>query len=70
VEHRGPQPAPGYDFLEILLDAFEARGLHYSVAAVSINGRFGPTPLVVSEASCPVLEGPQLLLPVDGRVAA
>jgi len=54
----GLNPPPGYDFLEILQVALEARGLHYSVAAVSHNANIGPAPLVGWEASCPVLEGP------------
>jgi endonuclease/exonuclease/phosphatase family metal-dependent hydrolase len=36
----------GYDFLEVLEDELEARGLHYSVAAVSHNANIGPAPLV------------------------
>jgi endonuclease/exonuclease/phosphatase family metal-dependent hydrolase len=55
----GLNPPPGYDFLEILENDLTARGLHYEVAAVSHNAKIGPAPLVVSESSCPVLEGPE-----------
>jgi endonuclease/exonuclease/phosphatase family metal-dependent hydrolase len=55
----GLNPPPGYDFLAILQSDLEARGLHYEVAAVAHNADIGPAPLVVSEKSCPVLEGPK-----------
>jgi endonuclease/exonuclease/phosphatase family metal-dependent hydrolase len=55
----GLNPPPGYDFLAILEGDLEARGLHYSVAAVAHNAHIGPAPLVVSEEICPVLEGPK-----------
>jgi endonuclease/exonuclease/phosphatase family metal-dependent hydrolase len=55
----GLNAPPGYDFLEILQGDLEARGLHYSMAAISHNANIGPAPLVVSEKSCPVLEGPK-----------
>ena len=55
----GLNPPPGYDFLAILEGDLEARGLHYEVAAVAHNASIGPAPLVVSEETCPVLEGPQ-----------
>lgn len=55
----GLNPPPGYDFLAILQADLEARGLHYEVAAVSHNAKIGPAPLVGSEKSCPVLEGPK-----------
>src|SRR5665811_1824940 len=42
----GLSPPPGYDFLEILEGSLEARGLHYSVAAVANNANIGPAPLV------------------------
>jgi endonuclease/exonuclease/phosphatase family metal-dependent hydrolase len=38
---------PSYDFLEILLGALAARGLDYSVAAVSDNLTVGPLPLLL-----------------------
>ena len=55
----GLDPPPGYDFLAILQGDLEARGLHYEVASVAHNAKIGPAPLVGSEESCPVLEGPQ-----------
>jgi len=55
----GFNPPPGYEFLAILQGALEARGLDYEVAAISSNAKIGPAPLVVSEKSCPVLEGPE-----------
>jgi endonuclease/exonuclease/phosphatase family metal-dependent hydrolase len=53
----GLNPPPGYDFLQILQDALETRGLSYSVAAVAENASIGPAPLVVSQNICPVLQG-------------
>jgi endonuclease/exonuclease/phosphatase family metal-dependent hydrolase len=55
----GLNPPPGYDFLEILEGELAARGLHYTAAATSHNADIGPAPLVGSEESCPVLEGPE-----------
>lgn len=52
----GLSPPPGYDFLAILQSDLEARGLHYSVAAVSHNANIGPAPLVA--AGCPALQEP------------
>jgi endonuclease/exonuclease/phosphatase family metal-dependent hydrolase len=40
----GPAP-PGFDFLAILQQALDDRGLSYSVAAVSDNASIGPVPL-------------------------
>ncbi len=42
----GPGTPPSQNFLRILRRALEARGLHYSVAAVSRNADIGPVPLV------------------------
>lgn len=53
----GLNPPPGYDFLAILQSALNARGLSYSVAAVSDNADIGPAPLV--SETCPVLAGSQ-----------
>lgn len=47
----GPGTPPSQDFLEILQAAMAARGLHYSVAAVSENANIGPVPLVSPCAS-------------------
>jgi endonuclease/exonuclease/phosphatase family metal-dependent hydrolase len=54
----GLDPPPGYDFLEILEGDLEARGLHYTAAAVAHNANIA-VPLVLSGKSCPVLEGPK-----------
>lgn len=43
----GTGDAPSFDFLEILLQALAARGLDYSVAAVSDNLTVGPLPLLL-----------------------
>jgi endonuclease/exonuclease/phosphatase family metal-dependent hydrolase len=59
----GLSPPPGYDFLEILQDDLEARGLDYAVAAISHNANIGPVPLVSGE-SCPVPEGPEFFCSV------
>ena len=53
----GLNPPPGYDFLDILQSALDARGLSYTVAAVSDNADIGPAPLV--SETCPVLAGTQ-----------
>ena len=46
-EPSGPASvAPKEDYLKILLRALAARGLHYEVAAVSVNAEIGPVPLV------------------------
>jgi endonuclease/exonuclease/phosphatase family metal-dependent hydrolase len=47
----GPNP-PSYDFLEILLDELDERGLDYSVEAVSDNANIGPVPLVAPNFGC------------------
>lgn len=38
--------APSEDYLPVLLQALNARGLHYAVAATSQNAKIGPVPLV------------------------
>jgi endonuclease/exonuclease/phosphatase family metal-dependent hydrolase len=43
----GINPPPGYDFLAILQADLAARGLHYSVGAVSDNANIGPAPLAL-----------------------
>jgi endonuclease/exonuclease/phosphatase family metal-dependent hydrolase len=45
----GPGAPPGIDFLQTLLDALSARGLDYSVAAVSTNATIGPAPLALCD---------------------
>jgi len=49
----GLNPPPGYDFLAILENDLEARGLHYSTAAIAHNANIGPAPLV--SETCPVV---------------
>ncbi len=55
----GLNPPPGYDFLAILQGDLEARGLDYSVAAVSHNANIGPAPLALPEQGC-VQPGPEI----------
>jgi endonuclease/exonuclease/phosphatase family metal-dependent hydrolase len=55
----GLNPPPGYDFLAILQGDLEARGLDYSVAAVSHNANIGPVPLALPEQGC-VQPGPEI----------
>ena len=43
----GPGTDEGIDFLDVLLDDLDDRGLDYTVAAVSENALIGPAPLVV-----------------------
>jgi len=51
----GLNPPPGYDFLAILENDLEARGLHYSTASIAHNANIGPAPLV--SETCPVVSG-------------
>lgn len=51
----GLNPPPGYDFLAILQNDLEARGLHYSVGSIAHNANIGPAPLV--SETCPVVSG-------------
>ena len=53
----GLNPPSGYDFLEILQSELEARGLHYSAAAIANNAKIGPAPLALAEQGC-VQPGP------------
>ena len=50
-ETSGPGVPPTLDFLDVLEQALAARGLHYTVAAVSANADIGPIPLVTPCAS-------------------
>ena len=43
----GPGAPPGYDFLALLQDALDARGLDYTVAATVDNASIGPAPLAL-----------------------
>jgi endonuclease/exonuclease/phosphatase family metal-dependent hydrolase len=60
----GLNPPPGYDFLAILQGDLEARGLHYSVAAIAHNANIGPAPLALAEQGC-VQPGPVITCSVQ-----
>ncbi len=60
----GAAAPPSFDFLEILLQALAARGLDYSVAAVSDDLTVGPLPLLL----CPGPVGTCLLTYHDREV--
>jgi endonuclease/exonuclease/phosphatase family metal-dependent hydrolase len=60
----GLNPPPGYDFLAILENDLEARGLHYSAAAVAHNAKIGPAPLALAEQGC-VQPGPAITCSVQ-----
>ncbi|MFC7161654.1 endonuclease/exonuclease/phosphatase family protein [Aquipuribacter hungaricus] len=55
----GVNPPPGYDFLPVLQEALEARGLDYSVAATVDNASIGPAPLALATQGC-VQPGPTI----------
>jgi endonuclease/exonuclease/phosphatase family metal-dependent hydrolase len=71
----GPAP-PGFDFLAILQQALDDRGLSYSVAAVSDNASIGPVPLAypLCEVSDPLgaclvlLQDRDVILVNDGNL--
>lgn len=60
----GLNPPPGYDFLAILESNLEARGLHYSTAAIAHNANIGPAPLALAEQGC-VQPGPTITCSVQ-----
>jgi endonuclease/exonuclease/phosphatase family metal-dependent hydrolase len=60
----GLNPPPGYDFLVILENDLEARGLHYSTAAIAHNANIGPAPLALPEQGC-VQPGPVITCSVQ-----
>ncbi len=60
----GLNPPPGYDFLAILENDLEARGLHYSTAAIAHNANIGPAPLALAEQGC-VQPGPTITCSVQ-----
>jgi endonuclease/exonuclease/phosphatase family metal-dependent hydrolase len=60
----GVNPPPGYDFLAILENDLQARGLHYSTAAVAHNAKIGPAPLALAEQGC-VQPGPVITCSVQ-----
>jgi endonuclease/exonuclease/phosphatase family metal-dependent hydrolase len=60
----GLNPPPGYDFLAILENDLEARGLNYSTAAIAHNANIGPAPLALAEQGC-VQPGPVITCSVQ-----
>ncbi len=60
----GVNPPPGYDFLAILENDLEARGLHYSAAAIAHNANIGPAPLALAAQGC-VQPGPVITCSVQ-----
>lgn len=60
----GVNPPPGYDFLAILENDLQARGLHYSTAAIAHNANIGPAPLALAEQGC-VQPGPVITCSVQ-----
>lgn len=60
----GLNPPPGYDFLAILENDLEARGLDYSAAAIAHNANIGPAPLALAEQGC-VQPGPTITCSVQ-----
>jgi endonuclease/exonuclease/phosphatase family metal-dependent hydrolase len=60
----GVNPPPGYDFLAILENDLEARGLHYSTAAIAHNAKIGPAPLALAGQGC-VQPGPVITCSVQ-----
>ena len=60
----GLNPPPGYDFLAILENDLEARGLDYSTAAIAHNANIGPAPLALPEQGC-VQPGPVITCSVQ-----
>jgi endonuclease/exonuclease/phosphatase family metal-dependent hydrolase len=63
----GLNPPPGYDFLAILQSDLEARGLHYTAAAIANNASIGPAPLALAEQGCvqPGPTGPEITCSVQ-----
>jgi endonuclease/exonuclease/phosphatase family metal-dependent hydrolase len=60
----GLNPPPGYDFLAILENSLEARGLDYSTAAIAHNANIGPAPLALAGQGC-VQPGPVITCSVQ-----
>lgn len=60
----GVNPPAGYDFLAILENDLNARGLHYTVASVSHNANIGPAPLALAQQGC-VQPGPVITCSVQ-----
>jgi endonuclease/exonuclease/phosphatase family metal-dependent hydrolase len=60
----GVNPPPGYDFLAILENDLQARGLHYTAASIAHNAKIGPAPLALVEQGC-VQPGPTITCSVE-----
>jgi endonuclease/exonuclease/phosphatase family metal-dependent hydrolase len=60
----GVNPPAGYDFLAILENDLQARGLNYSTAAIAHNANIGPAPLALAEQGC-VQPGPTITCSVQ-----
>ena len=60
----GVNPPTGYDFLAILENDLEARGLHYTAAAIAHNANIGPVPLALAGQGC-VQPGPVITCSVQ-----
>ena len=60
----GLNPPAGYDFLAILENDLEARGLHYTAASIAHNAKIGPAPLALAEQGC-VQPGPTITCSVE-----
>jgi endonuclease/exonuclease/phosphatase family metal-dependent hydrolase len=60
----GVNPPAGYDFLAILENDLEARGLHYTAASIAHNAKIGPAPLALAEQGC-VQPGPTITCSVE-----
>jgi endonuclease/exonuclease/phosphatase family metal-dependent hydrolase len=60
----GLNPPAGYDFLAILENDLQARGLHYTAASIAHNAKIGPAPLALAAQGC-VQPGPTITCSVE-----
>ncbi len=60
----GLNPPAGYDFLAILENDLQARGLHYTAASIAHNAKIGPAPLALAGQGC-VQPGPTITCSVE-----
>jgi endonuclease/exonuclease/phosphatase family metal-dependent hydrolase len=60
----GLNPPAGYDFLAILENDLQARGLHYTAASIAHNAKIGPAPLALAGQGC-VQPGPVITCSVE-----
>lgn len=60
----GLNPPAGYDFLAILENELQVRGLDYSTASISHNAKIGPAPLALAAQGC-VQPGPTITCSVE-----